>query len=390
MSDSYFANVSLLLHCDGVNSSNTFIDSGPNNTIIIPNGSVQINTAQSKWGTGSAYFNGTNAYLTVQDSSLLDLPGDFTYECWFYPTSVTGSKIRPLIYPWNTSVKYFLYLYNNTLNIGGNAARGGTTSIQANTWNHAVLTRSSGSISMWLNGVKESTSISDSSNIQPSHTWIGGSDNADEKFLGYIDEVRFTNGVARYTNTFTPPTEAFWDINDYYTEIYANNDVYFHNVSLLLAGEGANTSNTIIDSSNNNFTITPNGNVNIRTDQKKYGNSSIYFDGSGDYLSIPSNTAFGFGTGDFTIECWIYYTGGTGLKCFLTTDLDGIVNYIYYGLTNVDKKLYIYNWNNGTVLSTNTSISNDIWQHHAIVRKNGILYLFLNGIIIGQVNWNVD
>ena len=89
-------------------------------------------------------------------------------------------------------------------------------------------------------------------------------------------------------------------------------DPYFEYTTLLLPGNGTNgaQNNTFLDGSTNNFTITRNGNTTQGTfspfSQTGWGN---YFDGTNDYLTTPSNTAFTLGTGDFTIECWFNRTG---------------------------------------------------------------------------------
>ena len=90
----------------------------------------------------------------------------------------------------------------------------------------------------------------------------------------------------------------------------AATDPYWANVSYLLVGNGANgTTTNIKDSSSNNATTTIVGNTVISTAQSKFGTgSSVVFDGSGDYLTYPSNTIYAFGTGDFTIECWVYFS----------------------------------------------------------------------------------
>ncbi len=88
---------------------------------------------------------------------------------------------------------------------------------------------------------------------------------------------------------------------------YNTIDPNFDNVSLLLSGKGANGSTTILDSSNNNFSVTANNGAQISTAQAKFGSSSIEFLSSATTgLSVSPNTDFQFGTGDWTVEAWIY------------------------------------------------------------------------------------
>ena len=93
-------------------------------------------------------------------------------------------------------------------------------------------------------------------------------------------------------------------------------DPYWANVSMLLHGDGVNAAqnNTFLDGSTNNFTVTRNGNTtqgsfNPFTPVYPYdvatNGGSGYFNGTGDYLTVPSNVALAMGTGDFTIECWV-------------------------------------------------------------------------------------
>lgn len=84
-----------------------------------------------------------------------------------------------------------------------------------------------------------------------------------------------------------------------------NTDEFFDSVSLLLHGDGTNNSTAITDSSASSTPVTVVGNTVISTAQSKFGGSSIYLDGAGDYLSVPDSTAFDFGTADFTWEAWV-------------------------------------------------------------------------------------
>jgi hypothetical protein len=68
----------------------------------------------------------------------------------------------------------------------------------------------------------------------------------------------------------------------------------------------ANGSTTITDSSSNAVSVIPYGNTAISTAQSKFGGSSIYFDGTGDYALPAAGAGFTFGLDAFTIETWIY------------------------------------------------------------------------------------
>ena len=92
-----------------------------------------------------------------------------------------------------------------------------------------------------------------------------------------------------------------------YSFASAPTDPNFANVSLLLHGDGANNSTTFTDSSSNNFTLSRVGDVKISTTQSKFGGSSIFFDGAGDYLTLANNSVFTFPS-SFTVEAWVFPT----------------------------------------------------------------------------------
>ena len=90
-------------------------------------------------------------------------------------------------------------------------------------------------------------------------------------------------------------------------------DPFFNKVSLLLPMTGSNGSTTFSDDSPSPKTATANGNAQISTALEAGGNG--YFDGTGDYLSIPDHADFAFGSADFTVEFFINFSTlpGAGL-----------------------------------------------------------------------------
>jgi len=85
--------------------------------------------------------------------------------------------------------------------------------------------------------------------------------------------------------------------------------------SLILLCNGSNGSSIFTDSSPSPKTVTAHGNAQISTAQSKSGGSSAYFDGSGDFLTVPADADLQFGSGDFTVEAWVYPTTASGTRC---------------------------------------------------------------------------
>jgi hypothetical protein len=153
-------------------------------------------------------------------------------------------------------------------------------------------------------------------------------------------------------------------------------DPNFSEVSLLLRMNGSNGGTTFTDSSANAFTVTAAGSVSTSAAQSKFGGASGLF--AGGYLQISSNSAFGLGTGDFTIECWVRPTS--------TTPVGGLVNIGRYdsGLlwrvgSNQDS-LYF----NGadTNWSAFTYAPVDTWTHLALVRSGSAVAVYADGVSV--------
>ena len=174
----------------------------------------------------------------------------------------------PQWYIENTKLKFGSYRN------GGGAWVTGSTTLSVDTWYHVAVVRSGSTINLFVNGQPDG-SRNYTLGMYTYDTYIGNWRGYNRHFEGYIDDFRITKGVARYGN-FNPPTAGFSTLTPA--------EPYFHNNSLLLHGDGTNGSTTFKDDSINNHTITAYGNAQISTAQSKFGGSSIYFDGNGDYL----------------------------------------------------------------------------------------------------------
>jgi hypothetical protein len=370
----YGSQTSLLLNANGTNggNNNSITDSSSNNFTITKNGTPTLaNLTPFAGSGGSIYFDGGSALTTL---NFTWSSGDFTIEMWvnfntinnvygvFSPNNQyifdTGSGNMTRIQVIGGSLQFYI---NGTLIISY------TLNPVVGVWYHIAVSRQSNIVRMFVNGTFIGTSVTSSETpstgiIRIGNTLFnGGAYNA---FLnGYLSNFRVVNGTAVYTSNFTPPTSPVTNIA---------------NTSLLL-----NTPQpSVIDSSNQNPVIYTSGNAQLSAGQSKFGGSSLYFDGNGDYLTIPANNNFNFGTENFTIEGWMYLDSASSdpfptliSNRYGTSGVNS--DTFWLGLDGPSKKL-LYSVAGGNILSTN-EVPVNTWTHFAVSRLDGLVRLFVNG-----------
>ena len=367
--------------------SNRFLDTSTNAQAITPSGSPSVQrfspfSPTTAYSTsvigGSAYFDGTGDYLTAPSNVNLSstlLASNFTIECWIYVISLPNA---PTI--WTNSVSNsdgFSGSYvqtNGTIGTGkyGVNEFNTTNTIKLNTWTHFALVRNSGTLYVYLNGVQDPTTGAASTYLNTSATkpmQIGSSNqNTPAALHGYISDLRVVSS-ALYTASFTVNTTPLTAVSG---------------TNLLLSATNAG----ILDNAEMNNLETV-GNAQISTSVKKYGSGSMYFDGVSPYSYLKGNAnlsqGVAFGTGDFTVECWVYLT---------TTASDSVIIDTRPGANTANYFLF-YLWTNGGAqqptiawysptnykLSTGGSVSANTWTHIAVTRSSGNIRSFKDGIL---------
>ena len=223
--DPYIGNVSLLLHGDGDNGSTTIVDSSPSPKTVTAVGNAQISTAQSKFGGASIAFDGNSDYFSVPSSVDFEFgSGDFTIEFFAYINSyatIAAFISRSMWNGGNGGTPWIVVALNGKINFFATdnstgtwgVDRAGNVSAPAGQWNHIAVVRNGSSFNVYVNGVA-GTAKTFAGVIQSSTSSLisGVYNNTLGSVNGYIDDLRITKGIARYTANFTPPTAPFPDI----------------------------------------------------------------------------------------------------------------------------------------------------------------------------------
>jgi hypothetical protein len=356
------------------NSTNAFaltVAGTPIPKVFNPFGSTttRLQTYQANVFGGSTYFDGTGDYLTAFLPGGLG-NGDFTVEGWVYFTA--GSPGNNGVFHISTGS----YLPSNStgLALAGastnwhtyRAGAAGTQTgpaIVSGQWYHFAFCRRSGSLKLFINGEQNQATFSDSTDYtSASYLSIGGYYSTAYLMTGYVSGFRVIRGQALYFDPFVPPPSPSLPV--------ANTAIHI------------NMTNAAIYDTSMATDIETVGDARISTVVKKIGSASMYFDGTGDYLTSSSNPAFAFGTGDFTIECWFYSTsisntfslidmrnpdtGNAGWDIMFTTSR------INFGTAGA------------TYITGTTTLSNNTWYHAAVTRSGNSFKMFLNGVQEGS------
>ena len=372
-----FAKNVLLIHADGTNNktNHTFLDSSNNNFTITRYGNATQGSFSPYSQTGwSGYFDGTGDYLNTSNNAAFTFgTGDLTIEGWIYQTATSTSTYRVIFGDnvYGSTGGYTLYSYNNALNLwkgGAPAAEliapAGT--ITLNTWTHVAWTRSGSSNRLFINGTQVGATTTDATNYTSTASFIGASQSGTLPFAGYISNARILKGTALYTANSSPSTTPLTNIA---------------NTSLLTL-----QSNRFIDNSNNNFTITRNGDTSIQAfspfaPTAAYSTANVggsgYFDGTGDYLSW-SGTTF---SGDLTIECWLYKTAveSSGYT-ILFHNTNTAINHQFTFDGGTPGSIGMGLSGSTVITNSGTAIITNSWSHLAWVRQGSTFRAYVNGI----------
>ena len=150
---------------------------------------------------------------------------------------------------------------------------------------------------------------------------------------------------------------------------------------LLLKATGTGDNTTPTDASASSHSLVMNGataSLGTFSPYKATG-YSMYFDGSGDYLSYPSHADFALGTGDFTLEAWVYVTsipgGGVNNDMCIFGHFGTPSMFFFLDNATLAPKL----WNGSSTMASGTGLSVNEWHHIAFSRTSGTLKIFTNG-----------
>ncbi len=358
--------------------SNRFVDNSASPLTITPVG----NPAVSAFGPfltsavydpavngASAYFDGSGDALSTS-SMTVNGTGNFTIEFWAYMTSTSGNRTFATFNDAGGATNILQYyvrngefkLYSDAGGVrtfsGGYASR--------NRWAFIHLSRSGSTATLKVNNVSYGT-VSSSENLN-GVLGIGAYVNQSigDPYVGYMCDYRVSNTI----RSSAIPTEPLG--TDSNTKLLLN----------MADGQA------IDSAAQNNLTLY--GNAKISTGQAKFGDTSMVFDETGDYVTLPNNLFKPFGTGNFTIECFARFAvspvgNGQGLFHLSSGYLNSAVRGPAAGANNSNGRWAIYH---GTSVLVHGSLvpSQNTWYHVAYVRNSGVTKLYIDGTEILSVS----
>lgn len=114
---------------------------------------------------------------------------------------------------------------------------------------------------------------------------------------------------------------------------------------------------------------------------------SVYFDGTGDSLSV-SGSGFNISTGDFTAECWFYFSGPFFYDVvFSSTAAYQTTNNLRL-ITNVGENRLALANHGGLILQASSLFTENVWNHVAVVRSGSTVTMYQNGVSVGSMTYS--
>jgi len=346
---------------------------------------------------GSGYFDGANTSNThLRSPSVSYTNPSFTVECWFY---FTGNPSGQAIFDFAAAANgygMFAYIDSSTSNLSARffSTNSGSSEIgridtpyakYLSQWVHIAVVFDGTTYKMYLNGVSVGTPISSATQVVTLTTLTVGARSdatvgSGSAWVGYLSNFRYVRSTAVYTGNFTPPllapltTAGSTSAASYSSTTNVNTSFASSNTVLLLNCTNAGIYDAAVQ---NNVTTV--GDAQASTTVSKWSPTSMKFDGTGDWLTAVDNPQLQLGTGDFTIDGWVYLSA-TGVAYGIiskgTASTGWSVN-----VTSGNKLQFSYTASN---LTGATSLASATWYYFAVVRSGsatGNLKVYLNGSV---------
>lgn len=385
-----------------VANSPTFVDNSPNaiTLTVSGNGTLVINpillTRNGNPGQGtfspysqpsgnwSTYLDGASNLIAAANANFLIGTQNFTIECWAYINS-TGT-IQGLVTSHQTGGMFQFYVTAGrnvfaAVNVDGGATSGYTNltsagTITNGTWNHLALVRNGTEVAIYINGVKDTNTATLSANTNIGSyggnkaIYIGTTADQGNKMTGYLSNVRYVVGSAVYTSNFTPPGPL----------------TAISGTQLLVCQDNRHKDNSV-----NAFTLTqtsipltsPFSPFAPTTEYTASADGGSYSFNGGEYARIvTTQTALGLSTGNWTIECWAYFTIPNGMIWDMRTTSAGgsqVKPTLYFSSAN-NLSFYV----SGATRISSAGIVAGQWYHLAIVKSSNVTRLYINGVQTGS------
>ena len=372
------AKVKLLLHFD-----TDFADSSQNNVAVTATGNVAISAIDTKFGVGKVQYGASPRTGKLKTPPFFNFGNQrpFTLCFWAKGGDGNGSLVVTRDTPVFTFTPFDLSRGSSFLFANGALNAWSTISINSSTleWTHFAVVADGTNIKVYKNGVLQGSGIAHP-NWPSVDSFLVIGKNESTSINAALDEFLLYDGVLWESN-FTPPTAPFTYVD--------------YNTVLWLKFEGANGSTIFTDSSSQNNTITRYGSPSITTSNSKFGNSCLGINATS-YLKINRSESFDIGAGQpFTIQMWLYITGGTGAYGGLISMRDAPV-YCPIEVNITNNGTLATKIGNATLNSWDSSsftMSTYVWRHFAIVGDGSLIKVYNHGVqsaAFAQPHWPND
>jgi len=377
--------------------SNRFLDTSSNGYTLAITGTPSVQafspfapTAAYSTTTvgGSGYFDGTGDSLSAPSSSAaFNFSGDYTVEFWMYTASrVSDSYLVRIFDSGNPTNGFspFAFYFGTGPSLNFYSSSNGTSwniinnqsiisTIAVNQWYHIALTRSgsgTNNTKIFVNGVQayqytDTTAFTRQNGFGVNSSAQTGTSGG---FQGYIAGLRVLNGTG-YTSISVPTSPP----------------TAITNTQLLLSATNAG----IFDAAAKNVLETV-GNAQVSTTQAKFGTTSMYFDGTGDYLLLPVSKSLEFGSANWTIELWLYVPSLPSTRkelFYLNGNLSGYAAVSLHICTNNKLGLSFSesggSWKVDDTTGVGSALTAGTWQYVALTRSGQNIQIYLDGIAQG-------